>query len=55
MIYLFSLLTHTKVAKIVLSGEPDNFQLFGILLKGFFLFINYFPEKEGLLKIMSYI
>jgi hypothetical protein len=47
--HLFSLFTHTKVAKVVLSGEPDHSQLFGFLLKGFLFFINYFPEKEGYL------
>jgi len=36
MIYFFSFLPHTKVAKVVLSGELDHFQPFGILLKGFF-------------------
>jgi hypothetical protein len=30
-------------------GEPDNFQPFGLSLKGFFFFINYFPVKEGFL------
>jgi len=29
-----------------LVGEPDNFQPFGFLLKGFYFF-DYFPEKEG--------
>jgi len=30
-------------------GGADNFQPFGLLLKGFFYFINYFSEKEGFL------
>jgi hypothetical protein len=30
-------------------GEPDNFQPFGISLKGFFVSINYLSEKEGFL------
>jgi hypothetical protein len=31
------------------SGKPDNFKPFGLLLKGFLFFINYFSEKEGFL------
>jgi hypothetical protein len=27
-------------------AEPDNFQPFGILLKGFFIFMNYFIKKK---------
>jgi len=38
-----------KVLPIDLLGEPDHFQPFGILLKGFFVYLNYFPEKEGFL------
>jgi len=49
MIYLFSFITHTKSSIFVLSGEPDNSKPFGIILKGFFIFVNYFPEKEGFL------
>jgi len=49
MIHFFSFITHTKVAKLVLSGELVNFQPFGILLKGFFVF-----DKEGYLKDLSY-
>jgi len=33
--HIISFLKHAKVAKLVLSGEPDHFQPFGILLKGF--------------------
>jgi len=32
-----------------MSGEPDHSKPFGLLLKGFSLFINYFTEKEGFL------
>jgi len=45
MIHFFGFLTHTKVAKIVLSGKPDNNQPFGILLKDW-LIINIFPGKK---------
>jgi len=31
-------------------GELDNNQPFGILLKGFLFFLNYFSEKEGFFK-----
>jgi len=37
------------------SGEPDNFQALWPLLKGFLFFMNYFTEKEGFLRFMSYI
>jgi len=50
MIYFFRVISHTKVAKIVLPGEPDNSKPFGLLLKGFFLFMNYLSGKEGFLK-----
>jgi hypothetical protein len=49
MIHFFSFITHTKSSKIVLLGELANKQPFGILLKGFFILINYFIEKEGFL------
>jgi len=49
MIYLFSLIPHKKVAKIILSGEPDHFQPFGILLKGF-LFYKLFSRKRRIFK-----
>jgi len=49
LIYFFSLITHTKVAKGVLSGEPDHFQPFSTSAEGLFVFFNYFSEKEGFL------
>jgi hypothetical protein len=30
-------------------GELVNFQPFGLLLKGFFVSVNYLSEKEGFL------
>jgi hypothetical protein len=30
---------HTKVAKVVLSGEPDHFQPFGLNAEGLFYFL----------------
>ena len=54
MIHFFSFLTHTKVAKIFPSGGPDNNQPFGILLKGFFLFINILPGKKDFWINLSY-
>jgi len=47
MIHRFSFTIHTKVAKIVLSGEPRHSKPFGILLKGFFL-IRINSKKEFL-------
>jgi len=32
-----------------IAGEPDNNQTFGLLPKDFFIFLDYFPEKEGFL------
>jgi len=55
MTNISSFIAHTKVAKVVLSGEPDNNQPFGNQAEGLFIFLNYFSEKEGLLKPMSYI
>jgi len=56
MKYFFSFIAHTKVAKVVLSGEPDNFQPFGNQAKGLFLFsLNYFSEKEGFLIKVQYV
>jgi hypothetical protein len=52
MIYFFSLITHTKDAKLVLSGEPDNNQPFGNQAEGLFIFLNYFYKKEGFLRFM---
>ena len=46
-------MTHTKVAKVILSGEPGYFQPFGLLLKGFYFFIKYFLEKEEFFKCPS--
>jgi hypothetical protein len=34
------------------SGEPRHFQPFGLLLKGFSIFTNYFPKKEGFLEFI---
>jgi len=51
MTNIFSFLHHTKVAKVVLSGEPDHSQPFGILLKGFFLFFKLFFKKRRTFKI----
>ena len=55
MIHFFSFITHAKVAKLVLSGEPDNNQPFGIVLKGFFVYIIFFQKKKDFLKLMSNI
>jgi len=38
-----------KVLKASNRGSQDIFQPFGLLLKGFLIFINYFSEKEGFL------
>ena len=38
MIHFFSFITHTKVAKIVLAGEPDHSQPFGICWKAFIFY-----------------
>jgi len=32
------------------SGEPDNFQPFGVQAEGLFYFLNYFSKKDGFLK-----
>jgi len=48
----FRFLTHTKIAKVVLSGEPGHFMLFGLLLKGFLFFILYFSKKRRILQII---
>jgi len=37
LVYSVYFITHTKVAKIVLSGELDNSKPFGLLLKSFFI------------------
>jgi len=31
------------------NGEPVNSKPFGLLLKGFLFFLNYFTKKEGFL------
>jgi hypothetical protein len=61
MTNFFSFFPNTKVAKLVLSGELDNFQPFGILLKGFKdgnliyqsdVYIKYWVEESNsLLKV----
>jgi len=33
--------------------RADNYKPFGLLLKSFFIFVNYFSEKEGFL--ISYL
>jgi len=43
-----------KVLKLSNRGSLSISKPFGILLKGFFV-LNYFPEKEGYLKPISYI
>jgi len=50
LIYLFGFITHIKVAKIVLSGDPGNNQPFGNQAKGLILI---FLKKEGFLKNLS--
>jgi len=45
MIYFFSFTAHTKVAKIVLSGEPDHSQPFGICWRAFIFFELFFRKK----------
>jgi len=51
MMHFFSLITHTKVAKIVLSGELANSSPLAILLKGFFL-LKYFYKKKGFSELL---
>jgi len=46
MIHFFSFLIHTKVAKIVLSGEPDHFQALWHLAEGLFSLKNIFKKKK---------
>jgi hypothetical protein len=45
MIHFFSFITHTKVAKLVLSGEPDNYKPLGFHAEGLYSFL----KKEGFL------
>ncbi len=54
MIYFFNFFFHTKVAKLVLSGEPDNSQPFGLLLKGFFIFKLFFRKRGFLILRVEY-
>jgi len=51
MANLFSLITHTKVAKIVLPGEPRHSSPLA-LAEGLFIFLNYFSKKAGFLNVL---
>jgi len=42
MTHFFGFLIHTKVAKLVLSGEPVNFQPFGLNAEGLLFFMKLF-------------
>ena len=46
MIYFFNFFFHTKVTKLVQYVEPDHFQPFGILLKGFVFYIIISQKKK---------
>jgi len=46
LIQFFSLIAHTKVAKVVLSGEPDNFKPFGNFAEGLLFFNKLFSRKK---------
>jgi len=52
MTNISSFIAHTKVAKVVLSGELTISSPLAIKPKGF-SFLKYFPKKEGFLKVMS--
>jgi len=61
MVYFLRFITHTKVAKVVLSGEPRHFKALWHLLKGFKdgnliyqsdVYIKYWVEESNsLLKV----
>jgi hypothetical protein len=48
MTHFFSFITHIKSSKIVLSGEPDNHQPFGLNAEGLFIFyeIVFIKKKD---------
>jgi len=51
LIDFFSFIAHTKVAKLVLSGEPDHPSPLAFA-EGLFCLLKFFLEKEGFLKVL---